>query len=65
MALTRQHFEAIARAIKADLDASHGGVFAAEQFIKCEYAATIFANMAQDVNGRFDRERFFKACGLR
>lgn len=54
--MTRKHFEAIARDIKASADTA--------DYSAREYAAVLFANVAEQDNPRFDRKRFMLACGL-
>lgn len=57
--MTKRHFVAFAKQIKADLTA---GVISLSQ---ATYAADLVSMMAQQDNGRFDRDRFLTACGLR
>ena len=52
--MTKKHFEAVARLIRE---------FEASRDAK-EFAAVVFARVAEESYPRFDRERFLKACGL-
>lgn len=54
--MTKKHFEAAARIIKAT---EH-----TESVIYRGYAAEKFAQLFEQFNTAFDRARFFKACGL-
>lgn len=56
--MTKQHFEAFAATLKADL--LSGKV----DYACAVYAATTFAEVATRSNARFDHQRFMKACGL-
>ena len=51
--MTRKHFEAIAQTIKAIADAGER-----------QRQAEAMANMCAQQNKRFDRARFFAACGV-
>lgn len=65
MAMTRKHYAQFAQIIKDEqealevLDPNMASVAKASTFIMANKMATIFA---QD-NPRFDRDKFFKACG--
>lgn len=69
MPMTKQHFIAIASRIRDDVDQSKSGRFSAAEnkrtFDAATYAAHLFADVAQNDNPRFDRDRFLTACGLR
>lgn len=59
MALSRKHFEHMAKAINATLKLPNGHKQTAE------FIADAFADMVERENGGFDRNRFFHACGLK
>lgn len=52
--MSKRHYEAFARLVRE----SDADVFAKV------FAARIFARIAAEDNPRFDRERFYRACGL-
>lgn len=54
--MTRKHYEVIARAILASATTA--------DYSAREYAAVLFANIAELDNPRFNRARFLAACGL-
>lgn len=56
--MTKRHFEAFARIISQDVESPE------YDSALCLYAALVFAQVATEFNPRFDREHFFKACGL-
>lgn len=65
--MTRAHFEAIAETLK-DVGAGRTGVEAIEymghEWIRRDALVKAFAAMCAASNGGFDRERFYRACGL-
>lgn len=54
--MSRKHYEVIARAILASADTA--------DYSAREYAAVLFADVAEQDNPRFNRARFYAACGL-
>lgn len=66
--MTRKHFEAVASAIRTQMD-NAAGLYNED----CREAATIvviaiardFARIAANDNPRFDTRRFLSACGIR
>jgi hypothetical protein len=63
MTMTRQHFCLIADVIKRvpSSDTAWPVTFTAKQR---EYIARCFADELYATNGRFDRDRFMRACGV-
>lgn len=64
--MTKRVFEAMAQRFKADLESSRRFDRLEQQrtFDAVQYAASAFADVASQENGRFDRSRFMKATGL-
>ena len=65
--MTKRHFVAFARRISEDLTNARTRFSPAEYrrtWDACTYAASTFADIAREDNGRFDRDRFMDACGL-
>lgn len=66
--MTKRHFEAFARAVKAELDGTKDAHAAPSEVSAITHAATfaanLFADLAAQDNPRFDRPRFMRACGL-
>lgn len=65
--MTKQHFAEMAERFAADLESSKR-FDAAEQkrtYDAVNYAANAFADVASRFNGKFDRQRFMEAAGLR
>ena len=58
--MTKKHFIRMAAEFKGILDALDVPEARAGVILSVE----AFMRMAQDINGRFDRDRFRKACGL-
>ena len=58
--MTKKHFEAFAREIRALIT---GGPMVTDDRVARAFAEVIVRIASQD-NPRFDRERFMKACGL-
>lgn len=56
--MTKKHFEAAARLIETAGDDQD------ESLQARQFAAHVFALVAEETNPRFDRARFLKACGL-
>jgi hypothetical protein len=65
MALSKKHYEAIARRIKAQLRRHEGDSFsaAAARIALNELACDLAFDFRAD-NSRFDEARFLKACGF-
>jgi len=66
--MTKKHFIAFAARMKEDLDNAKLRFDEAEYKRTKDavtYAAYAFADVATRDNNRFDRDRFFTACGLR
>lgn len=65
MALSKKHYEAIARRIKAQLDELHPDMRAKDPraFMLNNLACDLAFDFRQD-NPRFDEARFLKACGF-
>lgn len=73
--MTKRHFEDFARRIKADRDNARtiaprpnrtdGGIQDATRvYDETAYAAALISAVAAEHNPRFDRARFFRACGI-
>lgn len=70
--MTKRHFEDFARRIKMERDyvsAAVGdnpaaNVDCVRTFDETLYAASLIARVAATYSPRFDRARFFKACGI-
>jgi hypothetical protein len=62
--MTKQHFIAFARRINADLAFAKGHPDGEKLTFAAREAAIVVADIAQQFNPRFDRERFMTACGL-
>lgn len=58
--MTRKHFEAIAAAIRAEMEATHS----AEGKEAIRATAVRLARVFSAENARFDTSRFFAACGV-
>lgn len=56
--MTRKHFQAIADVLRdaQSVDASPRAML--------DIMATGLADVCREANGRFDRDRFYRACGL-
>lgn len=72
--MTKRHFEDFARRIKADRDraaynfnnlgAENAMVEQRNVYDETAYAAALISAVAAEHNPRFDRARFFRACGI-
>ena len=64
--MTKKHFQAFANTLRTDMEetARRWPTKLEETRRAVTYAAYAFTRVAQDDNPRFDRERFYKACGL-
>lgn len=61
---TKRHYEAIAKSIKQSGNSYPGIVNGASAFQYHEYLIEKLADMFAGDNPIFDREKFFKACGI-
>lgn len=72
MAMSRKHYEAVAKAIRNELD-----IWANEQYLSGDkaYASRVVHDATRGIareladtfasdNSRFDRQRFYRACGI-
>jgi hypothetical protein len=62
--LSRQHYQNIAAAIKGSRDTCGDTGMAGDALSVVDDLAHAIANYFQSDNPRFDRDRFFTACGL-
>jgi hypothetical protein len=62
--MTRKHFRAMADNIKKQLDTARGSTLEPQLRQALKHTAETFASMSARSNPRFDRSRFFRACGL-
>lgn len=65
--MSKAHFEAFARRIREDIECARTRFSEAEQkrtIDAATYAAHLFADISQQSNPLFDRDRFMRACGL-
>lgn len=62
--MTKKHFIAIAKIIKAQNDDTTAGIYAAGGRVVTIQIAQAFADFAASENPNFDRQRFMTACGF-
>ena len=65
--MTKRHFEAFARYLAINLEEAkvYGEPGELDEVRpQVAFAARVFANVASEHNPRFDRARFYRACGL-
>jgi hypothetical protein len=59
--MTKQHFAALAEAMKAEKPAAHWN---ANKMVQWELDVKALAQVCARFNSRFDYDRFVEACGL-
>lgn len=62
--MTRKHYEAIAKAIKSELDYHTSHYSQGESALVLRNAAKHISDNLELLESNFDRDRFLRACGL-
>lgn len=61
--MSRKDYEAVATAIRTEVDLAHA-TGSSIAFMAALRVATSLADVFEDENDRFNRERFLQACGV-